>query len=482
MSDDTCHRRLTYRLYPNESQLQRLRHLKWCHKELYNALVQQRREAWRRRRETLSYRGHQSEQITALRNATAEELGREDNPWADLNAQSLHATAQRVEAAFQHFFRKCRDPSFSGNPGYPRFKSFHRYNGWTYKQNGWKLSRTPTMPTGTPDVRQEARQFVADGHKNGHLYLQEVGTMQVRGHVREGLRMLAARGQARVKRLTLLDKADGWYLSVVLECDEQPARDREDSAAVGVDWGIETFATLVQEGVEDAREAVQEIANPRVLQQAEQKLKRLQRELARKRESGSHGGNSNRYRKLRSKLARAHQDVARKRKDFLHKVTTYLVVHFALIATEDLDVLNLTASARGTEEDPGSNVKQKAGLNRRILDTAPGTFMRLLATKAEEAGSRVEAYDPRQCAPTQTCCRCGYRHEGPEKHALADRTVTCQGCGAITDRDENAARVLLNWALHGSASGRGPAGRGGGDNGPDVPESPPPKREVHRAA
>ena len=77
--------------------------------------------------------------------------------------------------------------------------------------------------------------------------------------------------------------------------------------------------------------------------------------------------------------------MANRRKNHVHQVTAKLVGQHALIVTEELSIGNMTASAKGTVDNPGNNVKQKAGLNRAILDTAPGSFINVLCVKAEEA-------------------------------------------------------------------------------------------------
>ena len=75
--------------------------------------------------------------------------------------------------------------------------------------------------------------------------------------------------------------------------------------------------------------------------------------------------------------------------------------------TEHLAVGNMTASAKGTIEKPGKNVKAKAGLNRAILDATPGSFLNMLATKAEEAGCELIILNTRKERPSQTCPSCG---------------------------------------------------------------------------
>ena len=80
--------------------------------------------------------------------------------------------------------------------------------------------------------------------------------------------------------------------------------------------------------------------------------------------------------------------MANRRKNHVHQATAKLVRQHGLIVTEELSIGNMTASAKGTVDNPGKNVKQKAGLNRAILDTAPGSFVNVLCVKAEEAYAR----------------------------------------------------------------------------------------------
>ena len=110
----------------------------------------------------------------------------------------------------------------------------------------------------------------------------------------------------------------------------------------------------------------------------------------------------------------------------------------ALIMTEDLRVTNVTASAKGTVAEPGKRVNQKAGLNRAILDTAPGGFFPT-CDKAEEAGCRVVFIDPRKHKPSQTCPVSGE----VRKKGLSERTHTLPD-GRVINRDQASAWVMWN--------------------------------------
>ena len=83
-----------------------------------------------------------------------------------------------------------------------------------------------------------------------------------------------------------------------------------------------------------------------------------------------------------------HRKVANRRKNHVHQVTAKLVGQHALIVTEELSLGNMTASAKGTVDNPGKNVKQKVGLKRAILGTAPGSFVNVLCVKAEDLDAR----------------------------------------------------------------------------------------------
>jgi putative transposase len=131
--------------------------------------------------------------------------------------------------------------------------------------------------------------------------------------------------------------------------------------------------------------------------------------------------------------------VANRRKDRVHPITAALVKHHSLIVTEDLSIKTMTASAKGTVETPGQNVKAKAGLNRAILDAPPGGLVNNLRVKAEEAGRcQVLLLDPRKHRSSQTCAPCGaIRNKG-----LDECDHHC-GCGFSATRDQNAALSML---------------------------------------
>lgn len=260
-----------------------------------------------------------------------------------------------------------------------------------------------------------------------------------------GVGLVGVRGRGRLpgtpKTCDLTKQSGKWYASVVLECE--PDREHGEGACA-FDWGIDTFLTIAT----DTGRRI-DVENPRHDRSAEEKTTRLRQVLARKRR-----GSTSR-KKAKAELARHLEKVANRRHDFLHKESTRLVARFGIIATEALEVAKMTRSAKGTVAEPGTNVKQKAGLNRSILDGAPATFVSMVRSKAEEAGANYVEAKTRELAPTQRCHGCWKKPS--RRKELSERRHRCEHCGATCGRDENAALVLLRW-LREELDVAGPAG------------------------
>jgi putative transposase len=296
---------------------------------------------------------------------------------------------QRVDRAFQAFFRRVKAGQ---TPGYPRFKSRRRYDSLTYINYGEK-----------PHV-----------DRDGKLILQGIGHLKVRWH-----RPVAG----TTKTLTIKREADRWYVCFSVEYTAEALP--PVAVSTGLDVGLESFATL-SDGTT--------IAPPRYLHAAEARLRRAQRRVAR-RQRGSH-----RRRKAVVMLQRAWAHVRQQRRHFHHVEARTLVDRYAVIAVEDLQLRHLTASAKGTPETPGRRVRQKAALNRAMLDAAWGQFLQILASKAAEAGRQVIAVDARG---TSQRCPCG----APNPKQLKDRWHHCATCGLDVPRDHASALEIHRLAL-----------------------------------
>jgi putative transposase len=385
-------RRATYRLYPTKAQEVSLLDIKGGCQRLYNGLLEHRKLSYERQGETRSFAA-QCRDITALRAEMPE--------YAGIYSQVLQGVAKRVDLAFSAFFRRVEAGQTAG---YPRFKSFHRYNGWDYKQygKGWRL-------------------FIDENKKRGSLKLHGVGEVKLKGSTR------VVGGEP--KTCTLQHKNGRWHASVVYEYTPEQLKRESGTRAMGLDWGCEKFLTIATEDHHSF------VPNPRHLRRASKKLAREQRRLARKKKR------SRNRRKQIQRVASAYGKVARRRHDFHHKTSTLLVRSSALIAVEALNVKGMTA-AGGV---------YKKGLNKSILDGAPAAFHAQLEYKAEEAGVEFVVINTRKVKPSQTCSRCGHQ----QKKSLACRTHRCTRCAYTADRDVNAAQVILHVGLHGTVGHTG---------------------------
>src|SRR5690606_11071587 len=241
-----------------------------------------------------------------------------------------------------------------------------------------------------------------------------------------------------VQSVTISQGGHRWYASVLVdEPDITPGRETQtgpgpqqrDGGPVGVDLGVKHLAAL---------STGETIDNPRHLRKARRRLPKAQRAVSRKQgpDRRTKRTPSNRWRKARARLARLHHEVAEQRSAHLHSITKKLATGHTVIAIEDLNVAGMVGSARGNADEPGRNVRAKAGLNRSILDASPGEFRRQLTYKTSWYGSQLDVCD--QWFPSsKTCSACG---AVKAKLSLSERVFICDGCGMVLDRDVNAAR------------------------------------------
>ena len=192
----------------------------------------------------------------------------------------------------------------------------------------------------------DAKQFRIE-QNNNRLFLPKLGWLRYRN---------SRRIQGELASVTVCRDGEKWFVSIQTEREvEKPVH--RSSSMVGIDLGVVRFATLSNG----------EMVQPcHALQQKQARLKRYQRMMARRRKF------SQNWRKAKAKVHAVHRNIANIRKDFLHQTTTAISKNHAVVVIEDLKVRNMSKSAAGTKENPGSKVKQKSGLNRTILDQASG--------------------------------------------------------------------------------------------------------------
>lgn len=189
-----------------------------------------------------------------------------------------------------------------------------------------------------------------------------------------------------------------------------------------LDMGVKRLFTL-SEG---------DFAEPEEVAVWQEKIKRLQKRLAKKVKFSSNG------RKLKEKITRLHTKIARIRRDKLHKVSTALSKNHAVIVLEDLQIKNMTKSAKGDADNPGKQVAQKAGLNRAILNQGWGMFKTFLEYKQHGLGGQVIYVDPRYTS--QQCPSC---HHTSKDNRQTQAHFECVECGYQEHADKVGAINIL---------------------------------------
>ncbi|MFB2972129.1 RNA-guided endonuclease InsQ/TnpB family protein [Aerosakkonema sp. BLCC-F183] len=241
---------------------------------------------------------------------------------------------------------------------------------------------------------------------NGVLKLSKIGEMPVILHrpIPDGFTL---------KTCTIVHKADGWYCSISVQDETvpEPMPLDEVKTAVGIDVGLKEFLTT-SEG--------ETVPIQQTYRKTQSHLARQQRKLARSKKG------SNRSNKQKNKIARIHQRIGRIRENFHYNTAHNLVKKYDLIAVEDLNIKGLA----------------RTRLSKSILDAAWGRFITILDAVAVRCGVRVVKVSP--YGTSQNCSNCGAK----VPKTLSLRLHECHRCGLGMDRDENAARNILDRALN----------------------------------
>jgi putative transposase len=251
-----------------------------------------------------------------------------------------------------------------------------------------------------------------------HVQLPRIGVIKTHESTRKLARRLE-HGTARILAATISRQGDRWFVSFTVEVDRYIPCSNSKPTVVGVDVGVRDLAVLSTGAT---------IANPRALEGSLHKLRRLNRELARRKLG------SKRRDHTRRRLACVHARVANIRRDALHKLTTMLAREYGTVVVEQLNVAGMVRNRR---------------LARAISDTGMGELRRQLGYKATWYGSRLVMAD-RFYPSSKTCSACGWVKA---KLTLAERTFRCETCGLVIDRDLNAARNLAKLAQYVAQSG-----------------------------
>ena len=216
------------------------------------------------------------------------------------------------------------------------------------------------------------------------------------------------------------DASDRYFASFVVEVNQIILPDNGQS--IGIDLGIIDFATF---------DTGEKIKSPKPLKRRLKKLRKAQRKHARTTKG------SKRRERARKRVAKIHAKISDVRKDFLHKLSTRVIRENQTIVLEDLAVSNMVKNRK---------------LSRAISDLGWRSFRTMLEAKSAMYGRDfrvISRWEP----TSQRCSCCG---EIGGKKGLGIREWECLFCGAVHDRDTNAAvNIKVAGGLPETINGRG---------------------------
>jgi len=281
-------------------------------------------------------------------------------------AQTLQQTLKQLERAFKDAFDK--------------------------KQ---ALKKIPTFKKrGDRDSFSFPQGFKLDGKR---IFLPKIGWVNYRK---------SREIEGTAKNVTVSHQGKNWFVSIQVEI-ELPESVHSSVSMIGVDMGVKRLFTLSNGDFEE----------PINVNFFKDKIKRLQKCLARRVKF------SNNWRKIKEKINRLYTKIANVRHDLLHKLSSALSKSHAMIVLENLQIKNMTKSAKGDVDNHGSMVKQKSGLNRVILEQGWGIFKTFLEYKQLWSGGQVLFVDPKYTS--QTCPVCNHRSKDNRQTQAEFECVLC---------------------------------------------------------
>lgn len=369
-------RGFTYRLKPNALQEESFLQFAGVCRLLWNLALEQRRDHWRnyqaRTGGNLNYVA-QARELTALR--------REVDFVRAVSQTTQQHTLKALDEAYRRFFK--------GLGGYPKTKKKGENDSFTF--NGREIT-----------VERLNRRW-------GRVRLPKIGWVKFR---------MTRNMSGKITQATVRLTPIGWQISI--GCKDCDTRDFATDGAVGIDRGV-AVPLMLSDGTA--------CTLPERLDVIERRARKAQRILSRRKRG------SNRYDAARKRVAALKAKAARIRKHWAHETTTAICRKFGTVVIERLRIKNMTASASGTAENPGTHVAQKRGLNRAILNVGWYQIETMLSYKAH----RLVKVDPR--FTSQTCSCCGVVDSRSRK---SQASFVCASCGFRANADQNAAINILH--------------------------------------
>ncbi|NNG67772.1 RNA-guided endonuclease TnpB family protein [Caldanaerobacter subterraneus] len=362
-----------YRIYPTEEQKESFEKTFGCCRFVWNKMLEEKLEALKH--------GRKIPRITPARYKKEYPFLKEVDSLALANVQL------QQEKAFRDYFK---------NPKYFRIPKFKK------KKDKQSYTTNNQQP-------KNGRETIRVDFEKELLYLPKI---------KSGIKaVFHRRFEGKIKSATVVKtKAGRYYVSILVDVQD-PKNDIKESKnfVCGIDLGLKSFVTIVNDT------GTLKVEYPKYLIKAEKKLKRLQRQLSKKKKG------SKNWEKARKRLAKEYEYVKNAREDFLHKLSKAIIDDNQVVVVESLNVKGLS----------------KGNLAKYILDSSWSKFLGYLSYKAGWYGRTVVAVD-RTFPSSKICSRCGYIYR---ELKLSERVWECPVCGTVHDRDENAAKNLRNYGV-----------------------------------
>ena len=367
----TILRAYKYRIYPNKEQSILINQTIGCSRFVYNHYLARRIELYESEKQTMNYYACANDLTT---------LKKEYKWLKEVDSISLQQALKDLDNAYQNFFRRVKNGE--KEVGFPKFKS---------RKNPKQSYRTQTINGNIQII-------------DNKIKLPKLGLVKFAN---------SRNFNGKIKSCTIRRSPSGKYFVSVL-VEEQINILPQNDNTIGFDLGISDFL-VTSDG--------ETVNNPKALYQYEQKLAKLQRQLAKKQKG------SNRYKKQSIKIATLHEKIKNIRTDFLQKLSTQIIKENQLIISEDLNVKGMV---------------QNHNLAKAISDVSWSEFCRMIEYKADWYGRiyyKIDRYYP----SSQTCNICGYKNTDVKD--LSIRQWICPECKAEHNRDINAAVNILNQGI-----------------------------------
>ena len=375
-----------FRIYPSKSQVTILENTLDLCRELYNAALQERRDAWKLNRISISY-FDQANQLPAIKSIRTE--------FNDVYSQVLQDVLKRIDRTFKAFFdRVKRKEKF----GFPRFKGENRFDSFCFPQSGFSLT-------------------------DNKLMLSKIGKLKIK---------LSRQIQGKVKTCRIKREIDKWFVIFSVETISQPLP--KTGKQIGIDVGIENFLTL-SDGTQ--------IENPRYFENLQKQFRIAQRSIVRKKKD------SKSRKKAVLRLRKIHQKVCRQRNDFHHKLSIFLVKEFDLIVCEDLNIKGLSKGflSKQIHDVAWGNFLNKIEYKAECADKR---FLKVNPNGTSQTCICGESVRKNLSVRYHKCTKCGYKNHRDivSAQVILNRALGTSVLASNNSLELLANESLLNKEIH----------------------------------